>query len=84
MNFYSTNYFVLTTIGWISVLNLRFGGEYTDSENYSSLQAVILCFFSISYPVFIVVFHLYADKPILPPIELEEVENIEIDSVIFV
>jgi hypothetical protein len=84
MNFYSTNYFVLTTIGWISVLNLRFGGEYTDSENFSSLLTVILCFYSVVYPVFIVIFYIKTDKPIMPPIELEEVEIFEINSVIFV
>jgi hypothetical protein len=77
MKFYSQNYLVLTAVGWINVLNLRFGPDYTDSENYSSLLAVLLSLFSIAYPVFIVIFYLQSYKPLLPPFIIEEGKNIE-------
>lgn len=50
INFYYEMHLVLSTIGWLSLKDLRFGSQYTGSENFSSAFGVVLALFSIIFP----------------------------------
>jgi len=43
--FISIHSLVLSMIGWISIYDLRFGRDYTDSENFSSILSLALANF---------------------------------------
>ena len=54
ITFYFNVYLVLSMIGWISIYDLRFGSNFTGSENFSSILGIILVGFSILFPILIV------------------------------
>lgn len=55
ITFYYSIYLVLSMIGWISINDLRFGSNFTVTENFSSILGIILVVFSILFPILIVV-----------------------------
>ena len=68
--FYLENFLVLSCIGWLGLNDIRFGKEYTASENFSSVLAILLTTFSIGYPLFIAIFYFINLKPLLKPLKL--------------
>lgn len=63
ITFYFSAYLVLSMIGWISINDLRFGSDFTPTENFSSILGVILAAFSILYPILIAVIYKRGFKP---------------------
>ena len=55
ISFYADNYLVLSTVSCIGCSDLRFGGEFTSTENFCSLLAVSGITLSVSFPVLIFV-----------------------------
>jgi hypothetical protein len=68
--FYTENYLVLSCVGWLGMFELRFGKNYQDSENFSSVLAIFLTVFSVTYPLFIAIFYLKNYKPLLRTIKI--------------
>ena len=55
ITFYFSAYLVLSMIGWISIYDLRFGSNFTATENFSSILGIILVAFSIFFPILILI-----------------------------
>jgi len=63
ISFYFSAYLVLSMIGWISINDLRFGSNFTATENFSSLFGISLASFSILFPFLIFVIYKRGYKP---------------------
>ena len=63
ISFYFSAYLVLSMIGWISINDLRFGTNFTATENFSSLLGIMLVSFSIVFPILIFVIYKRGYKP---------------------
>ena len=55
IKFYFSAYLVLSMIGWISINDLRFGSNFTATENFSSILGIILAIFSILFPILLLI-----------------------------
>ena len=53
IKFYFRTYLVLSMIGWISIYDLRFGNNFSLTENFSSVLGILLVAFSILFPILI-------------------------------
>ena len=63
ISFYFSAYLVLSMVGWISVNDLRFGSNFTATENFSSLFGIMVASFSILFPILIFVIYKRGYKP---------------------
>jgi hypothetical protein len=57
ISFYSDNYLVLSMVSFIGCKDLRFGSEFTSTENFCSLLAVSGIALSIAFPISIFVLY---------------------------
>jgi hypothetical protein len=51
INFFYSNYLVMTIVGWLSITDLRLGAEYSVAENFSSVLGIIFATHSIVFPI---------------------------------
>ena len=58
ISFYYENYLFLSLLGWTSLWDLRFGLDYTGTENFSSILGINLFVFSIVFPILVSVAQL--------------------------
>lgn len=76
---YYSSYFFLSMIGYIGLNDLRFGKHYYFSENASSLYAIILVVFSVTFPIAITALLWRNFKPLYkPPTAPEAVTQAEV------
>ena len=72
--FYTGAYMFLSFIGWISLNDLRFGLEYTDTERFSSLLGIILFIFSLTFPFVVCAVLIKKFKPLKPTLDIQTLE----------
>ena len=67
-------------MGSISISDLRFGNNYTDSENFSSILGVLLYSLLWLYPLFLIFFYLKTFKPLRQSIKtiIEDETNFDV------
>ena len=51
-------------IGWIYIYDIRFGYQFTATENFSTLLGIILGIFSVVFPVLLAVIYKKGYKPL--------------------
>jgi hypothetical protein len=73
--FYTGAYMFLSFIGWISLDDLRFGLEYTDTERFSSLLGIILFVFSLTFPFIVCGVMIFNYKPKIPILDILTLEQ---------
>ena len=77
IKFYTSGYFFLSFIGWLSMHDIRLQSHHSATEKYSSLLGIVLAIYSVVFPVLTYCVVLTKIKPIktLKSYELEEMKK---------
>jgi len=77
MKFYTSGYFFLSLIGWLSMHELRLQSYHSATEKYSSILGILLAIYSVMFPVVICCVVLLKIKPVktLKNHEIEEMKK---------
>ena len=77
IKFYTSGYFFLSFIGWLSMHDIRLKSHHSATEKYSSLLGIVLAIYSVMFPGVMCCVVLKKIKPIktLKSYEIEEMKK---------